>query len=141
MYKKIIFLFVIAIVITSFSSMSFADNTINEDLLSIDGLEYTYISTTVTNLEITAGGLAECYASISCYSGTDSVRISAYLERYSGGTWTTLQHWSENTTGNYGYMYKEYYVTSGYQYRWRVYYYAYEGDDSESTSAIDYYTY
>lgn len=141
MLKKIIYLIVMTLFITSFSSFTFADANDNEETLSIDGINFTYISSTVTDLSITVVGKACCYAEINCYPGTDSVRISAYLERYSGGTWTTLQHWAENTTGNYGYMYKEYYVTSGYQYRWRVYYYAYEGDDSESTSAIDYYTY
>ena len=106
-----------------------------------DSLDYTFISSVITNLAINASGKASCSATIYCYPGTDSVRISAYLQRNVSGSWVTVQHWSESSSGNYGSMYKEYYVTSGYQYRLYVYYYAYEGDDVESTVGVDYYTY
>ena len=137
MFRKTLGLIVAIVMMLSFSSIAFA--TTNED----DGgaTDYTYISSTVTNLEITGVGKACCSAVINCYSGTDSNRISAYLQRNVNGTWTTVQYWAQNTTGSRGVLYKEYYVTSGYQYRLRVYYYAYEGNDSESTTGTDYYTY
>lgn len=138
MFKKTTGLIIVIVILLSFSNFAFA--TTSED----DGggaVDYTYISSTVTNLEINAAGKASCSANIICYSGTDRNRISAYLQRNVSGSWVTVQHWSKDTTGTYGSLYKEYYVTSGYQYRLRVYYYAYDGDNSESAVGTDYYTY
>jgi len=137
MFRKTVILIVAVVMLLSFSNIALA--TTNED----DGgaNDYTYISSTITNLEITSVGKACCAATITCYSGTDSNRISAYLQRYVSGSWTTVQHWAQTTTGSRGVLYKEYYVTSGYQYRLRVYYYAYEGSNTESTTGTDYYTY
>ena len=137
MFKKTIGLVVVIAILMSLFSVTLA--TTSED----DGgaVDYTYISSTITNLEITGAGKACCAATITCYSGTDSNRISAYLQRDVNGTWTTVQHWVQDTTGSRGTLYKEYYVTSGYQYRLRVYYYAYEGSNTESTTGTDYYTY
>lgn len=137
MLKKTISLMVVIAMMLSVFNIAFA--TTSED----DGgaTDYTYISSTLTNLEITSAGKACCAATITCYSGTDSNRISAYLQRNVSGSWITVQNWSKTTTGSRGSLYKEYYVTSGYQYRLRVYYYAYEGSNTESTTGTDYYTY
>lgn len=135
MFKKFIVTILIIMTIVSLSTAVLATND--------DGgaTDYTYISVTTTNLEINSIGKACCAATLTCYAGTDSNRISAYLQRYNNGTWTTLQHWTQDTTGSRGTLYKEYYVTSGYQYRLRVYYYAYEGSNTESATGTDYYTY
>lgn len=140
MLRKItIIIFTIALAVI-FAGTALADtsSTVKEKPPEGSGAKYTYISSTATNLNINSIGKAYCDAQIHCYSGVDSVRISGYLERYSNGSWTTLKQWTDNTSGNYGQMNKEWYVARGYQYRWRVYYYAYEGSDSESTSKIVY---
>lgn len=94
---------------------------------------YTYISYTSCNFAIASDGKASMSASISGYSNVDSVRISGYLQRYNGG-WQTVKSWNELTSGSYGVMTKTWYVSQGYQYRWLVYYYAYSGSNTESTS-------
>lgn len=133
---------IILVLVLSFSSITFAETGIEIEELSSDvpGIRYTYISHTSAVFAINSIGLASCSASIQAYSSVDSVRISAYLEKYANG-WITVKYWSENYTGTYGAMAKSWYVSEGYQYRWRVYYYAYSGNNTESTSRIVYYVY
>lgn len=135
MLRKTLILIAVLAIITSGLAAVFATA---DDGNSID---FMYIMSTSTELDITSSGKACCTARISCYPGTDSNRISAYLQRYENGTWTTVQSWVKNTTGSEGYMYNEKYISSGYQYRLKVYFYAYEGTDSESAVKISYDTY
>lgn len=135
MLRKTLILIAVFAIITSTLFAAFAGAA------DIDSIDFTYIISTSTSLDITASGKACCSASISCYPGTDSNRISAYLQRNENGNWVTVQNWAKDTSGNYGSLYKEYYVASGYQYRLKVYYYAYEGTDSESATGTSYYTY
>lgn len=101
---------------------------------------YTYISYTSCGLNINSAGRANCAASISAYSGVDKVRISGYLQYYSGG-WQTVKNWTAEASGTYVSMAKTYYVSQGYQYRWLCYYYAYKGSSTESTSDAVYWNY
>ena len=100
------------------------------------GILMTYISTYDYNLSINSSGLASLGASVSAYPGTDKVKISMYLQRYDGG-WSTVQNWSKEAAGTYVSLVKSYYVSSGYNYRMLVYFYAYEGSEVESLSRTD----
>ena len=100
------------------------------------GLLMTYISTYDYNLSINSSGLASLGASVSAYPGADKVKISMYLQRYDGG-WSTVQNWSKEAASTYVSLVKSYYVTSGYNYRMLVYFYAYEGSQVESLSRTD----
>lgn len=142
MFKKLLMLTFVLILLVSSTCIVSADSLDAETKRPPEpGVRFIYMGSVSASLGINAIGKATCYADINCYSGVDSVRISGYLQRYNSGTWVTVQHWAESTTGNSGYMNKEYYVTSGYQYRWKVYLYAYEGSNSESTVITDYETY
>ena len=112
-----------------------------EKKLSNDkGVKLTLISSTLTNLVIDTTGKASCATRIDAYDGVDSVTISAYLQRYDNG-WKAVKQWSESSTGTYFVMQKTKYVTQGYLYRLRAYYYAYDGDDYESVNDTVYWDY
>ena len=100
------------------------------------GILMTYISSYNYNLSINSSGLASSSASVTAYPGTDSVRISMYLQRYNSG-WSTVQSWSKEASGTYVSLATSHYVTSGYNYRLLVYFYAYEGSAVESLSKTD----
>ncbi len=91
------------------------------------GLRFTYISYTNTSISINSSGKASCTAKLSASSNVDRVYISGYLQRYDNG-WTKTSYSSSCN------LLSSHYVTSGYQYRYIVYYYAYDGSNSESTS-------
>jgi hypothetical protein len=117
-----------------------ADDPLEEVPTGIISPMYTYISYTGCNMAINSLGKASVAASISAYSGVDSVEISGYLQQYDGG-WITVKHWTAEASGTYVSMAKSYYVTQGYQYRWICYYYAYDGSKMESTSGAVYDSY
>ena len=73
--------------------------------------------------------------------GVDSVRLKGYLQRYNGSGWVTLTSWSDSDDGRYCTMSHSYYVSSGYQYRYRVYATAYDGGSSETVVVTCYDTY
>ena len=142
MLKKSMVILFAVVFLVSFNSTALAKTPteVEQKINNEVGLRYTYISYTNVSLSINAIGKATCSATLSAYNTVDRVRISAYLQYYDGG-WYTDQHWTVEDDDSYVVMSKERYVTSGYQYRLLVYYYAYSGSTSESTSDIDYYTY
>ena len=141
MFKKL-WIFLSAIVLlASFNGVAYAKTPVETGTLSSSGdfgAKYTYIRSTSVNLTINSIGKATCSATLSAYSCVDRVRISAYLQHYKGG-WVTDKQWIVEEDGTYAVLSKERYVARGFQYRLLVYYYAFSGDNSESTSDIDYY--
>ncbi len=136
MLKKIsIFILIIAL----FCSISITGYAADTEQLSEKppevGTRMTYISQVYTSLTISSGGLSNSYARINAYPGVGRVRISMYLQRYDSG-WKTVQHWTQDFTGTYGSLSKNWYVTSGYEYRVLTYFYAYDGSNSESIYRI-----
>ena len=134
---------ILSLVLTlSFTGTASASNPTETGLnpLSEMGIMLTYISSTFTNLVIDSTGYAECVARIDTYDGVDRVTVSAYLEKYDNG-WSTLKHWSESYDGTYYAMIKSRYVEEGYLYRIRAYFYAYDGNNSESVSDTVYWDY
>ncbi len=138
MIKKTICLLLTVLLLCAFPVAGFASD--DDDLSnSADGdvsILMTYIRSYDYNLVINGSGLATCGASLTAYAGTDSVKLSMYLQKYNNG-WSTLQHWTKEANGTYVSSSKSYYVTSGYNYRLLVYFYAYEGSAVESLSRTD----
>ena len=104
-------------------------------------LRYTYINYVAQSLDISAAGNASMAAEMQCTATIDKTRISAYLQRYSGG-WESIAHWSKTSYSDECSWSQSYYVTSGYSYRLYVYYYAYIDDSVvESTTQTSYDSY
>jgi len=134
MSKRILTFILVVVLLCSISITSYAED--KEELAEkppVVGVKMTYISSVYTALSISSSGLSNSYARIFAYSGVDSVRISMYLQKYDNG-WKTVNHWAQNFDGTYGYLSRNWYVVSGYQYRVLAYYYAYDGDNTESLS-------
>jgi len=132
--KKFFLLIFTRLLFFSFDENAFAEEEAQASIseLDKDPLRFTYIVSVDANLNISAGSAAMS-AEIVCVPSVDSCRISAYLQRYVNGAWVTLQNWSQNYGTYYGSWSNSYGVTSGYNYRLRVYFYAYDGDIREST--------
>ena len=135
--KATLFLLTLTILLCSCGVGYAAENP--EQIVSVktsNDVRMLYVSFTDCNLDVHANGLAEMYGSVNAKPGVDRVKISMYLQRYNNG-WSTVKHWVNEYKGTYGSMNKSYYVTKGYTYRVLVYFYAFEGSESESTYSID----
>lgn len=102
---------------------------------------FTYIVYAANYFTITTAGKAEMNASLLCSTAVTGSRISAYLQKFENNQWVTLRHYSEESNTNRCYAGAEWYVVSGYLYRHKVYYYAYDGAVSESTVVNHYESY
>ena len=142
MLKKTVVMILSLVLILTFSGTAFAadPSEAQTEPSGEMGIMLTYISSTLTNLNIDTSGTADCVARIDAYDGVDKVTVSAYLEKYDNG-WSTLKHWSESYDGTYYAMIKSRYVEEGYLYRIRAYFYAYDGNNSESVSDTVYWDY
>lgn len=132
MLKKILTILLTVTLLCSMSITCYADNT-NNILDSIVGVKGILITSQNCHLAV-SGGTATCSSNITVQSGTDSVRIVMYLQKNVSGVWSSIASWSSNYSGNYGSMTRTYGVSSGYSYRVRSYFYAYDGGSSESSS-------
>ena len=92
---------------------------------------YVYTSTIDTNLSISSTGVADVKAKIIGNLSTTSVRVNVYLQRYSGGSWITVDSWSQSSNSSRTTLQKNVVVTKGYQYRVQASYYAYVGSQYE----------
>lgn len=131
MLKKIFLCILVIAVICSSTVTGFAADKLDiaEKPIGV-GTRMTYISYISTKLTISSYGLASCWSRIIAYPGTDSVRISMYLQKYDNG-WKTVKHWAQNYNDYMGLLTKEWFIVSGSYYRVKTYYYAYEGSDYE----------
>lgn len=97
---------------------------------------FSNISVFVVSFDITDGGKAIVESVLSARD-CDEVEISMYLQCYENGTWTSIKHWSETRSSASMLLSKEWYVSSGYQYRMKAYGYVYSGGQVvENTSQI-----
>ena len=102
---------------------------------------YTYIDYAAQSLDITAFGRADMAAELQCTASVDKTRISAYLQKYTNGSWDTVNHWAKTAYSDECSWSQSYYVVSG-SYRLYIYYYAYIDDVVvESTTLATYDTY
>lgn len=73
--------------------------------------------------------------SLLAANGSNQITISAYLQKYQNGRWTTVKHWTTTQKGSQAALGVSWYITSGYQYRLVSYGYVYSaGKLLESTS-------
>ena len=143
--KKILLIVLAIVLILSFNSIAFAKEstkTAQEENSFLNPIMplWSTIANISASLDI-SGGTAYMSASISTY-GADSVAINAYLQRYINNSWTTIRYYPNSFSGSSGSWGVNRSVSSGYDYRLLVYYYAYEGGSLvESTIKIVYDSY
>ena len=138
--KKILSVIAVTILLFSMCTIAYASENTKTEPDGLYGAKYTYISNATTSLSIKRG-LATITNSISCYSVVDRIEVSTYLQKNVDGVWTTLQHWTDTEYDDDYVGSHSYYVVSGYNYRALTYFYAYDGEQSESTYLIDYEAY
>lgn len=102
---------------------------------------FTYIVYAANYFTITSAGKAEMNVSLLCSTSVTGTRVSAYLQKFQNNQWVTLKHYGEESDTNRCYAGAEWYVVSGYLYRHKVYYYAYNGAVTESTVVNHYKSY
>lgn len=117
---------------------SFASAATESELVHESGIspEWTLINRVSNTLSIDSNGLASMTALISAYDGVESVRISSFLQREEGSSWSTVKSWAENYDGTFGYWSANWYVVKGYNYRLVTYFYAFAGGSQDSASLI-----
>jgi hypothetical protein len=103
---------------------------------SVISLRWTLIHRVSNGLSIDSNGQASMTSFISAYSGVERVRITAHLQRQENDTWVTVKNWSQDYEGTSALWTKTWYVNKGYNYRLMTFFYAYAGDDQESTFLI-----
>lgn len=93
--------------------------------------EYSYTSTVSTTLSISDAGTAKPRAVITGLPGT-TTKLSAtmYLQKYSNGSWQTVQSWSSSTASNSLTLSKSKAVSHG-KYRTHTVFKAYHNSNSE----------
>ena len=145
MLKKVVVLLLVMTLVCGMSVPVLASVSTNnlEDSLLVDiRPRWTMIVNVSNDLDISSNGNALMMSQITAYSGVDSIRISAYLERYQNGAWVTVKNWTQDYQGSSALWSKSWYVNKGYYYRLTTYFYVYGGGSHESTiliSGVEYY--
>ena len=117
----------------SFSApMNLEENNLLVDIVPL----WTMINKVTNGLDISTNGNASMFSRISTYSEVDNIRISAHLQRYEGGSWITIKHWTQDYTGSSALWTKNWYVNKGYNYRLMTYFHVSKGTSEESTILI-----
>jgi len=143
--KKVVVLLLVMTLVCGMSVPVLASVSTNnlEDSLLVDiRPRWTMIVNVSNDLDISSNGNALMMSQITAYSGVDSIRISAYLERYQNGAWVTVKNWTQDYQGSSALWSKSWYVNKGYYYRLTTYFYVYGGGSHESTiliSGVEYY--
>ena len=99
--------------------------------------QWTLINRVSNTLAINSNGLASMTSFISAYDGVESVRISAFLQREEGNSWSTVNSRTEDYKGTSGYWSGNWYVTKG-NYRLVTFFWAYAGYDQDSAVLTKY---
>jgi hypothetical protein len=138
--KRILMVVLAAALLACVPGVALAGNRIQADMSEdmIISPMFTYINDADCDLSISANGVASMDASIECGPSVNKIRIVPNLQRYSGGSWQTVESWSQYYYSNTADWSRTYNVTSGYTYRLYVYFYAYNGSTLlESTTRSD----
>ena len=132
MRKSIVTLALAICVLLSFSTSAFASTESETPPVGITPF-WSYTSSTVETLSISASGTATGTAKLTGYQGTTTKVITyLYLERYANGSWSTVQSWSQTDDSYRATLQGTYNVSKGYKYRVKASYYAYSGNSSGS---------
>lgn len=119
----IFFMLLLGVVIYSKSAVYAAENIEPVDFAMTIEPRNTNIKYSTISLSL-SDGIAKCSASVTGYaSNTEHVSIYLYLQKYSGGGWSTVESWSDSADGNTLSMYKTASISSG-RYRLKASYYA-----------------
>ena len=137
MFKKAVILFLSTFLVLC--TFSFAGAAVESELAFEPGIspQWTLINRVSNTLSIDSNGLASMTSFISAYDGVESVRISAFLQRNEGNSWSTVNSWTENYDGTLGYWSGNWYVTKG-NYRLVTFFWAYAGYDQDSAVLTKY---
>jgi len=139
--KRALLIFCACVLLVLLPGTALADSESAVEADSSYGVLYTYIDYAAQTLNITVSGRADMGAELQCTASIDKTRISAYLQKYTNGSWDTVNHWSKTEYSDECSWSQSYYVVSG-SYRLYTYYYAYIDDVVvESTTLVSYDTY
>lgn len=104
---------------------------------------FTNIDSFITYFDVNDSGKCSISASLQGYNGSNS-KVVAKLQRYSGGSWSTIKTYTATNSSPDCGLSAKYYVTSGYSYRTVFYAYVYNGqillDHTSITSPVQIYT-
>ena len=114
MRKRVWVVMVVTLIMASIPNFVFAGTEID---IPIDGeisVEYAYASNVAVTLTISDSGTAKATSSIQGLPGTATrLSVTMYLQRYSNGTWETVQKWNKSTTANILNLSKSKIITKG----------------------------
>jgi len=97
---------------------------------------FSYINFFQNDFNITSYGKSQMSSYLNTYN-SEEVRITGYLQQYKDGSWKNVKNWTKSIDGTSIMLTKEWYVESGYSYRYVSYGYVYvNGAVVESTSYI-----
>ena len=114
-------------------SLSLAPQAFAANLNGVIIPYYDYTNTTKTDLYISSNGLATATGSVTRYQDkTTKINIYLYLQRYDGSNWVNIDNWSKSDNNYRLTITDSSYVSKGYTYRVKAYYYVYSGTDYES---------
>ncbi len=131
LYKRHIFVFIMAVVLLGLSLVSANAADYEKTIISP---KFSYINFFQNDFYISDSGKATV-ASYLYADNSDQVRITGYLQQYKDGDWKTVKNWTSSADGNDIILEKDWYVESGYTYRYISYGYVYvNGYVIESTS-------
>jgi hypothetical protein len=141
MRKKVVCILLVIIMMLLWIPSGLADGKakVNLDIQPM----WTYINSVDNGLSINGSGAADMWSEANASSSITKIVMNNYLQRNVSGTWTTVTSWGQTTYDNYATWDHTYYVTSGYYYRLRTYFYFYIGstvaESTYLTSPSDYY--
>ena len=116
-HKRIIAVVLMVVLSLSLCTVAFATAPENDTITP----RYSDIASISANLTLSnaSTGQLKCTGSATSNRATDTVKLTAKLQRYNNGIWTTIKTWTANGSG-YALISKYYSVVSGYTYRLQV---------------------
>ncbi len=98
---------------------------------SSDLLNYQYVDRVTSSLSITKGTASVSVKVRDADGDTSKITCTLYLQKYSGGSWNNIKHWSKNTDANQLTMSHTKAVNKG-KYRTKAIVKAYKGNSHET---------
>jgi len=115
--KRLGAMLLVLVIAVSVVPLYAAAGTESADMMSnIIGTRSTNINNFINSFDINSSGKATVLSNITARN-VDECRITASLQRYSGGSWTEIKSWSTTSYATYAALNEQWYVLSGYQYR------------------------
>ena len=126
-------IFVIFMVLVLMSLLLVPTNAMEYDKKIITP-KFSYISSFQNDFDISVLGKTSVASHLYAIN-SDEVRVTGYLQQYKDGGWSNVKSWTESSAGNSVALEEDYYVETGYTYRYILYGYVYvDGYVVESTS-------